>query len=513
MKKSWMKALLRKRIFIILLLLLQIGVIIYTLISSSLTSAIISRVLTLLSIVVCLYIVSRRDKGAYKLTWVFMILLFPVFGGLFYLMFRIQSAARRASKKNARVSAKTQKLLALSGTACQEACRIAPDHAPQIGYLQKFAGFPIYAQTATKYLTPGEKKFECLLEELKKAEKYIFLEYFIIEHGKMWDTILEILVRKAKAGVTVRLLYDDIGCFILLPRDYVKRMREVGIECRVFNRFRPMLTVLQNNRDHRKICAIDGKVAFTGGINLADEYINEIVKYGHWKDSGIRLYGDAAMNMSLMFLRMWRMAGTKQEWNEDFSRFIPPECTFRAHHDGYVIPYSDSPLDNENVGEHIYLQLINSARNTLYICTPYLIIDENMLSALILSAKSGVDVRIITPHVWDKRLVHATTRSYYGDLVAAGVRGFEYTPGFIHSKLFVSDDEVASVGTVNLDFRSLYLHFECGTLLYGSKAVSEAKEDFLATLEECTEIGEEDCKTSVVMRFVNSIMRLMAPLL
>ena len=511
MKKSWMKALLRKRIFIILLLLLQIGVIIYTLISGSLTSAIISRVLTLLSIVVCLYIVSRRDKGAYKLTWVFMILLFPVFGGLFYLMFRIQSAARRASKKNARVSAKTQKLLALSGTAYQEACSIAPDHAPQIGYLQKFAGFPIYAQTATKYLTPGEKKFECLLEELKKAEKYIFLEYFIVQEGVMWNAILDVLKEKVKQGVKVRLMYDDLGCFIMLPKDYRKQMERLGIECVVFNPFRPFLTTSQNNRDHRKIAVIDGKVAFTGGINLSDEYINAYEKHGHWKDASIMIEGKAAWSLTLMFLQMWELC---TGIDEDYSQYYPwHDRSCNTPSDGFVQPYADSPMDNENVGEHVYLQIINNAKNYVYINTPYLIIDDSMISALCLAAKSGVDVRIVTPHRWDKWAVHMTTRSYYRELINAGVKIYEYSKGFIHSKTFVSDDTTATVGTTNLDFRSLYLHFECGVWMYGSKAVTEVRDDFLNTLESCQQINKEDCRCNIFLRMFQEIMRLFAPLM
>lgn len=511
MKKNWMKALLRKRIFIILLLLLQIGVIIYTLINSSLTSAIISRVLTLLSIVVCLYIVSRRDKGAYKLTWVFMILLFPVFGGLFYLMFRIQSAARRASRKSTRVADKTQKLLALSGTAYKEVCSIAPEYAPQVSYLQKFAGFPIYSQSSTKYLTPGEKKFEYLLEELKKAEKYIFLEYFIIQEGVMWNAILDVLKEKVKQGVKVRLMYDDLGCFIMLPKDYRKQMERIGIECVVFNPFRPFLTTSQNNRDHRKIAVIDGKVAFTGGINLSDEYINAYEKHGHWKDASIMIEGKAAWSFTLMFLQMWELC---TGMDEDYSQYYPwhdQSCDTPA--DGFVQPYADSPMDNENVGEHVYLQIINNAKNYVYINTPYLIIDDSMISALCLAAKSGVDVRIVTPHRWDKWAVHMTTRSYYRELINAGVKIYEYSKGFIHSKTFVSDDTTATVGTTNLDFRSLYLHFECGVWMYGSKAVTEVRDDFLKTLKECQQINKEDCRCSIFLRIFQEIMRLFAPLM
>ena len=511
MKRKWFRRLLYRRLLVALIILLQFSFLVYAVISGSRTSQAFSITLEIISIAVVLYIIAAPSKGAYKLTWVLLILSVPIFGGLFYLMFSMQASTRIF--RRAIDEAETIGALPPNESARAAAEAEYPHRAPQLNYLQRSAAFSVFDSTQTKFYPIGEEYFHALVEELEKAQKYIFLEYFIIEHGKMWDTILDILVRKAKSGVTVRLLYDDIGCFILLPRDYVKRMEKVGIQCRVFNRFRPLLTVLQNNRDHRKICAIDGKVAFTGGINLADEYINERVKYGHWKDSGIRLYGDAAMNMSLMFLRMWRIAGGKLASNEDFGRFITQDSVFRAPHDGYVIPYSDSPLDNENVGEHIYLQLINSARSTLYICTPYLIIDENMLSALILSAKSGVDVRIITPHIWDKRLVHATTRSYYSDLISAGVRVFEYTPGFMHEKLMICDGEAATIGTTNLDFRSLYMHFECGVLLYGSRAVREAQDSFMRTLEKSREITSEDCKSGILRTIGREILRVFAPLM
>lgn len=511
MKHSWFRRLLYRRLLVGLIILVQFSFIVYAAFSGSRESRAIAITLEVISLLAVLYIIAAPTKGAYKLTWVILILTMPLFGGLFYLMFSMQSSTKRF--RRVVTDAETFGALPPDESAAANAAAEYPHRAPQMHYLQSTASFGVFENTETTFYPIGEEYFEALIEELKKAKKYIFLEYFIIDHGKMWRTILDILISKAREGVTVRLMYDDIGCFVLLSRDYVKRMERYRIECRVFNRFRPLLSALQNNRDHRKICVIDGKVAFTGGINLADEYINARVKHGHWKDAGIRLCGDAAMNMTLMFLRMWRMAGGKLSPDDDFGNFITPSSVHRAAHDGYVIPYSDSPLDNENVGEHVYMQLINSARKTLYICSPYLIIDENMLSALILSAKSGVDVRIITPHIWDKRLVHATTRSYYRDLVAAGVRVFEYTPGFMHQKLMICDGEAATVGTTNLDFRSLYMHFECGVLLYGSRAVSEAQSDFLKTLEASHEITLDECKSGVLRGIGRKILRLFAPLM
>lgn len=509
--KKWFRVLLRKRFFIALLLVLQLFVMVYTLASTSLASAVISRILTFISFLVCIYIVSRKDKGAYKLTWVFMILLFPVFGGLFYLIFNFQTTTKRFSKRSAKTEAKAKKLLSMPGTAYSQFCSSVPQNTPQVKYLQDFAGFPIYAESKTEYLSPGERKLERLLEELQKAEKYIFLEYFIVQEGVMWDSVLDILKDKVKQGVKVRLMYDDVGCFFLLPKDYPKKLRKLGIECVVFNPFKPVLTSVQNNRDHRKIAVIDGKVAFTGGINLADEYINAIDKHGHWKDAAVVVEGKAAWSFTLMFLQMWELV---TGIDEDYAKYYPwknEPCSIKAN--GFVQPYADSPMDKDNVGEHVYLQIINSAKKYVYINTPYLIIDDSMVSALCLAAKSGVDIRIVTPHRWDKWVVHMTTRSYYRELINAGVKIYEYSKGFIHSKTFVSDDTVATVGSTNLDFRSLYLHFECGVWMYETDAVMEVKDDFLQTLEECQQITAKDCKCSLPLRVFQDFMRLIAPLM
>lgn len=511
MNQKWLRQLLGRRFFVILLLILQLSIIIYTAIGGSIASQLVSEILTVLSILVCLYIVSRSGTGAYKLIWIFMILMFPVFGGLLYLLFSFQGATRKFSRQAAKTEAKAKGLLAFPGTSEEALLEELPDQAAQLHYLQNYAGFPVYTDSETTYLSPGEVKYEALLREVSKAERYIFLEYFIIQEGTMWNSLLEILKQKAEQGVKVRVLYDDLGCFLKLPKDYDRQLQAMGIECRVFNRFKPVLTSVQNNRDHRKIAVIDGKTAFTGGINLADEYINAVEKFGHWKDASIMVHGKAAWSFTLMFLQMWELAGGEDEDYAQYYPWILSDCPVKAS--GFVQPYADSPMDKENVGEHVYLQIINNAKGYLYINTPYLIIDESMMSALCLAAKSGVDVRIVTPHKWDKRFVHMTTRSYYRDLIASGVRIYEYTRGFIHSKTFVADDTVATVGTTNLDFRSLYLSFECGALMYQTEAVMQLKEDFLQTLEQCHEITEKDCQCGPIRRVFQDVLRLFAPLM
>ncbi|MBR6523038.1 MAG: cardiolipin synthase [Clostridia bacterium] len=508
MNKKWFRSLFRQRMLIAFLLIVQFIFMVYLLHSSSVASDITAGVLKFISVVVSLYIFSRKDKGAYKLTWVFIILLFPLFGGLFYLMFTFQSSFRASAKKVDAVSKRTSTYFNLPGTDLGSAADLLPQASTSLDYMQNFAGFPVYSAGKTDYLSPGEKMFDRLLSELEKAEKYIFLEYFIIQEGKMWNAILDVLKRKVASGVKVRLIYDDMGCFFLLPKNYAKYLEGLGIECVVFNPFRPLLSVNQNNRDHRKIAVIDGKVAFTGGINLADEYINAYEKHGHWKDCGIMLTGKAAWGLTVIFLQMWELC---KGLNEDYSVYYPD--TVANPEDGYIIPYCDSPLDYENVGEHVYLQMITGAKKYLYINTPYLIIDSSTVSALTLAAKSGVDVRIVTPHKWDKRIVHMTTRSYYRELIDAGVKIYEYSGGFIHSKTFVSDDYAATVGTANLDFRSLYLQFECGVLMYNTSAVMEIKEDFLKTLEICQPITKEDCRCNMITRFSQDILRLIAPLM
>lgn len=511
MKNKWFHSLFRRRLLIGILLIAQLWAIYYYISSDTKASSIISSILTIASYGAVLSVISKREKGSYKLFWCLILVIFPVFGCFLYLFSELESSTWSTNKKFANTEKKGREGRALIEDDLDKAKEAIPEYITQLQYLDTYAGFPVCAGTKCEYLTPGEKMFEVLLKELEKAEKYIFMEYFIVQEGVMWNAILDVLKRKADQGVKVRIMYDDFGCFFLLPKDYQKQLKKYGIECGVFNPFRPFLTVLQNNRDHRKISSIDGKVAFTGGVNLADEYINAYEKHGHWKDAGIKIEGKAAWSLTVMFLEMWQ---TCKRINEDYSIYYPwKEKVCETPSDGFVVPYADSPLDNENVGEHVYLKEITDAKRYVYINTPYLIVDDSMISALTLAAKSGVDVRIVTPHVWDKFFVHMTTQSYYRDLIKGGVKIYEYTKGFIHSKTFVVDDRVATVGTTNLDFRSLYLHFECGVVLFDNKAVLEVKDDYLKTLEECQEITLQDCRYGFFKRLIQNVMRVIAPLM
>lgn len=509
--KSWFRKLLRRRLFIVFILALQLFTIIYYILDKSAVSDVIRNLLKILSLLVALHIISKRTKEAYKLTWVFIILIFPVFGGIFYLLFRYQTRSKKLLRTVNALSEKTKSAYALAPSSYEKAILEAPAHARQIEYLEKYSGFPIYENTKTKHLSPGEDFLESLLPDLEKAENYIFVESFIIEGGEMWDPIYEILKKKAAKGLDVRIIYDDMGCFLRLPLHFVKKTEADGIRCVTFNRFIPVLNAIQNYRDHRKIIVIDGKIAYTGGLNLADEYINKKQPFGHWKDTAVRLEGDAAWSFSLIFLEGWQTTGKKED---DLQRFYPwkkTPCPVKS--ESFVLPFADSPLDDEHVTDHVYTQMITKARNYVYIMTPYLIVDNSMVSALCTAAKSGVDIRIITPHRWDKRIVHFTTRSYYRELIKAGIRIYEYTPGFIHSKAFVSDDDTAVIGSANMDFRSLYLQFECGVWMYRAEAVTDLRDDFLKTLDVCQEITAKDCRYNVFTRFFQEVCRLFAPLM
>ena len=509
-KKSqkWFRDLLRRRLFFCLLILMQLLTLVYFILSQSTASAIMNGVLRVVSVIVALHIISRRDKEAYKLTWVFFILIFPVFGGLAYLIFRCQTRSRKYRRRVAGIREKVRAARARSVYA--DAVERFPDRARQIEYLEKYAGFPICADVGSEYLSPGEKFLERLLADIERAEKYIFIESFIIEDGEMWDSIFSVLKSKAAEGVDVRVIYDDMGCFLRLPKHFVSEMERCGIKCDIFNRFVPLLTAVQNFRDHRKIVAIDGRVVYTGGLNIADEYINKISPFGHWKDSGVRIEGEGAFGLALIFLEMWMLMGHEEA---ELSVYRPEAQKSGGESRGFVQPYAATPLERDNIAEDVYMHIIGKAKRYVYIMTPYLIVDNNMLSELKIAAKSGVDVRMMTPHHWDKRAVHFMTRSYYRELIRAGVKIYEYSPGFLHSKTFVSDDEIATVGSANMDFRSLYLQFECGVFFCGTNVVGEVRDDFLQTVSVCKEMTEEDCKDNALVRFIQDVLRLLAPLM
>lgn len=501
------------RMFIVgALIAVQAAVLIFLVLRLSQYFVYVYAFFTVLSVIMVFWVVGKNVNPAVKLTWVIVIMAVPVFGGLFYVIFGRSRLAKKYRLRMETVKKSIEPYYPENIDVLRELIGVDKVAASQCMYMRNTIGMPVYKNTICEYLGLGEIKFERLKRELEKAQKYIFLEYFIVERGEMWDAILEILERKVKQGIDVRVMFDDIGCVQTLPYKYNLTLEEKGIKVVVFNPFKPSLSSWLQNRDHRKIAVIDGNVGFTGGINLADEYINVVERFGHWKDCAIVMEGEAVYSLTLMFLELWNYYAPT---TEDYSKYKPKSYLPQGFSsDGYVMPYGDTPLDEEYVGESIYLNLINNATDYIYINSPYFVVDNELITAICLAAKRGVDVRVVTPHIADKWYVHLMTRSYYTQLIMAGVSVYEYTPGFIHSKTFVVDDKFATIGTINMDYRSLYHHFECGVWLYKNSAVYQLRDDFMHMLKVCEQISyEKSKKITFFRRILRAMLRLAAPLM
>ena len=462
----------------------------------------------LLSLVVALVEVSRRGNPSVKLSWVLLTMLAPVLTIPLYLLVNADLGHRLAHFRLREIDRETARYAPPRPDLRRELEERDPGAAGLAAYLER-QGFPLYQNSDAKYFPLGEDMFEEVLAQLERARSFIFLEYFIIQEGYMWGRILSILERKVKEGVEVRLLYDGTCALTKVPYYYPQELEKIGIQCKMYAPLRPVVSTHYNNRDHRKILVVDGRVAFTGGINLADEYINRRVLHGHWKDTAVMVSGEAVRGFTLMFLQMWNV-DTRQA--EDYPRYLDVTRPMAAP--GFVLPYGDRPFDGEMVGEMVYMDILNRARRYVHITTPYLIVDNEMVTALTYAAKRGVEVVLIVPAIPDKKYVYALNQVYYRELIEAGVEIREYTPGFIHAKMFVSDDTTAVVGSINLDYRSLYLHFECAALLYGAAAVADVERDFQATRAVSRTITVEDCKRRKLRwRFFGWILRPLAPLM
>ena len=465
---------------------------------------------TVIAICTGIYILNSPGDATGKLTWMVLIMAVPVFGAVLYLWVRLDVGHRMYHKRLSAIIERTRNMLNTEPETAEKLKLEHPDLHELGVYLDRFGGFPVYEGCHVKYFPSGEEKFEDLLTELEKAREFIFLEYFIVDEGYMWGRILEILRRKAAEGVEVRLLYDGTNAGYRLPYSYPAKLALLGIRCKVYALPRPVVSTHHNNRDHRKILVVDGKTAYTGGINLADEYINRREIYGHWKDVAVRVDGQAARSFTLMFLQMWNMGETA----EQYDKYLSGDFTVLPPQPGYVIPYGDSPLDHERVGEMIYLDILNRAERYVHIMTPYLILDTEMITALTFAAKRGVQVQIIMPHVPDKEYAFALAKTYYRQLMDAGVEIFEYEPGFVHAKVFVSDSRKAVVGTVNLDYRSLYHHFECGLYIQENEEIAAIEQDFLETRAKCIRVEKDFWKKEPVLRRLTGlVLKIVAPLM
>lgn len=493
----------------------------------------------LLGAVTVVHILNEENNASFKIAWIIPVLVIPVFGTVLYIYINLQPGTKRIHKKLTKIEDEIRPYLAQNEETVQELQEQSAGEKGIADYLYHADNYPVYAGCKMKYYPIGEAKFADMIEQLKRAEHFIFMEYFIVAKSYMWNTILEILKEKAAQGVEVRMMYDGMCSLALLPYGYYKDLEKMGIQSIPFSQIRPVLSTYQNNRDHRKILIIDGKTVFTGGINLADEYINRIDRFGHWKDTAVMIQGEAVKSFTLLFLKMWHVAKGKDSIPQEEIRKYTVEVwentqadEMRAdmesmrntdmqntqdkklHAGGYVIPYGDDPYGDERIGKQVYIDILNRARKYVHIMTPYLILDDEMITALRYCAKRGVETVIIMPHIPDKIYAYLLARTYYKQLLKYGVKIYEYTPGFVHAKVFVSDDIRGCVGTINLDFRSLYLHFECGAYMYSNDVLHDVEQDFKETLKQCQEITKESCdKYPKGKMLVGKMLRLIAPLM
>ncbi|MBR6967146.1 MAG: cardiolipin synthase [Ruminococcus sp.] len=507
--KKLLSSLLSTNAAFVILLLLQIAFLMLAVASLGERFYFIYFALIVLDIILAIYITNKNEPISYRVTWIIIISIFPLLGGVSYLFIKVsQQFPKSIDLRNQK---QTRELLVQDRQVMKELEMSCPDSLNLARYVSGYGLYPVYRNSITEYFPLGELQFQRLVDELEKAERFIFLEFFIISRGYMFDVMSELLIRKAKAGVDVRLMYDGIGTGMFNSVKPFRNLEANGVKCKVFNPFRPMISSVQNNRDHRKIVIIDGHTVFNGGTNLADEYINRRERFGHWKDTAVMIRGQAVWNYTVMFLQLWEKAESSE-----LLKFAaePRGLESILATDGFVQPFSDSPLDEEPVGKRVYLELINNARSSVCITTPYLILDEEMTNALGFAAKKGVDVRIITPHIPDKWYVHMIAWNNYAALTEMGVKIYEYTPGFIHAKTCVADGKTAVVGTINFDYRSFYLHFECGAVLYECSVIGEIVKDFRRTLRKSQLITSEDCASrSVFKKAAGAVLNMFAPLL
>lgn len=465
----------------------------------------------ILEIISVIAIINSDSNPDFKTTWILMILVLPIFGAAFYVFVKSQLGTRVLKKRLRDIEKRTMPYLQQNEEVLESLRVSKPANANLATYLNTNLTFPVYQNTHIKYFASGEEKFAEMKEQLRNAKKYIFLEYFIVEKGVMWGEILSILKDKVWEGVEVRFMYDGMCSINQMPYGYEKEMKRAGIKCKLFNPVTPILSSAQNNRDHRKICVIDGKVAFTGGINLADEYINVKERFGHWKDTAVMLEGEAVQSFTMMFLQMWNINERRQE---SFAKYLTKRSEEVRRELGYVLPYADSPYDNEDIGKRVYLHILDHAKKYVHIMTPYFILDYETMDAICHAAKCGIEVIVIMPHIPDKWYAFVLAKTYYKKVMDAGVKIYEYMPGFIHAKVFVSDGDTATVGTVNLDYRSLYHHFECGTFIYNNTVVWDVEKDFQNTLSKCKLVTRQDLDARpVVEKIAGSVLKLIAPLM
>ena len=506
----------KRMIFAIIAIVLEMALIILLLTSLYKIAAWIEVVLHILAIILVLVIYAQNITASMKMPWIILILSLPIFGTTMYLLIGMNGGTRKMTQRYEEIDAKLLPLLSGKDDETIERLKKKDPSAGGISaYIRSEAEYPVYENTDVEYYDDASKGLEAQLKDLEKAEKFIFMEYHAIEDGASWARIEDVLARKAAAGVEVRVFYDDMGSIGFINTDFVKKLEGMGIACRVFNPFVPVVNMFLNNRDHRKITVVDGKVGYTGGYNLADEYFNLTHPFGQWKDTGIRLEGDAVKSLTVTFLEMWNAGKTGKEgwYDTDYEKYLP-YYGYKAVQGGFVQPYADSPMDMKRIGEDVYISMAEKAERYCYFVTPYLIVTDEMTHALTLAAKRGVDVRIVTPGIPDKKMVYSVTRSFYHVLVKNGVRIYEWTPGFVHCKMCVVDDKMSICGTINLDYRSLYHHFENGCWIYNPDIAASMRDDFYTMFQESREVTTEYMEEKTTfMGIVQLFLRLFAQLM
>lgn len=493
---------------IALALVMQFAWIVWVMAGINKYSAKISIVTNFMALFLVIRIYGKNQNAAFKMMWIILLLLAPIPGVCMYILI---GHNRGTKKMQARFKEIDPKLLAELEQNQEIVDTLqAGDYgiANQFQYIYRYGKYPVYRNTDVVFHKEAAEGLEALLADLQKAESFIFLEYHAIEEAEAFGRMKKILAERVSQGVEVRILYDDAGSVGFIDPRFVKRMEKIGVKCRVFNPVMPVLNLFMNNRDHRKIAVIDGKIGYTGGYNLADEYFNITHPYGRWKDTSVRMEGDAVKSFTIMFLGMWN---AMKETDTEFEKYLS-EISYTAKEQGFIQPYADMPLDDEYMGENVYMNMMKYAKHSLYIVTPYLIISDEMAREITLAAQRGVDVRIVTPGIPDKKAIYKVTRSYYGALVNRGVRIYEYTPGFIHAKQVLVDGKLAAVGTINFDYRSLYHHFENGVLMYGYEAADTIRQDFEEIFEVSREVTEEYLHHKRLTLF-QCLLRILAPLL
>ena len=516
-RKGILKLVFSRFFIFAILLALQVAILVMAYLQFSEKLPILMNIQWLFSFIMIIYLFNCSMDSSAKLTWMLVIAMLPIPGTIMLWWTQSNFGHRLETKMVKEQIEATSNKLKQPENVIREIEHDGSGTDDISKYLNKSGCFPVYDKTQVTYFPLGEKKFEAMLEELEKAEKFIFMEYFIVEEGYMWGRILDVLIRKAKAGVEVRVMYDGMCEMSTLPPNYCKLLKANGIQARAFSPIRPIVSSHYNYRDHRKILVIDGKVAFNGGVNLADEYINRIERFGHWKDTALMLKGPAVRSFTLMFLQMWNVtAGSKDPKPDpaDYDKWLSVQVAEEKDAHGYVMPYCDSPLDKYKAGEAVYMDILNRATDYVHIMSPYLILDGELETALCFAAQRGVDVKLILPGIPDKKLAYSLAKTHYKVLHDAGVKIYEYTPGFIHAKVFVSDDCKAVVGTINLDYRSLYHHFECATYLYRTDCIADIEKDFQDTLAQCREVSSESIKNEKVSyKLAGSLAKMISPLM